>query len=114
MLRMLLVSETLDVPIGPPSDLGTPRGDLQLESSNDINTEEDKDWYDKLLSRIAEHRKLDPVVVASKASAILARSEAIRYIQLGNPECVIVDDGKTRDRVIERFSNPAVVSAGEA
>jgi hypothetical protein len=107
MLRMLLVSETLDALIGPPGDVGTPRGDLQLASSEDINMEEDEEWYDKLLSRIAEYRKLEPAVVASKASSILARSEAIRYIQLGNPECIIIDDGKTRDRVIKRFSNPA-------
>jgi hypothetical protein len=106
MLRMLLASEVLDVLVGPPADIGTPRGDLQLESSNDINVKEDDAWFDNLLRRIAAHRGQDLAVIEAKARSIIARAEAIRYIQLGNPEAIIIDDGKTRERLSEEKGTP--------
>ena len=34
---------------------------------------------------------------------MLARAEAIRYVQIGNPEMIIIDDGKTKDRLAEDY-----------
>lgn len=99
MLRMLLASEVLDVFIGPPADIGTPRYNLQLETNDDINVNEDELWFDNLLRKIAAHRGQDLAAIEEKARSIIARAEAIRYMQLGNPEAIIIDDGKTRERL---------------
>ena len=66
-----------------------------------INVKEDDGWFDNLLRRIATHRGQDLAVIEAKARSIIARAEAIRYIQLGNPESIIIDDGKTRERLSE-------------
>lgn len=39
----------------------------------------------------------------AKAASVLARAEAIRYVQIGNPEMIIIDDGKTKDRLAEDY-----------
>jgi CHAT domain len=93
MLRMFLATELLDQLIGPPDGIDTPRGKLQHDANGFINTREDDRWYEKLLDRIAEHKQCDVAQVQSKARGIVARSEAIRYIQLGNPESILIDDG---------------------
>jgi hypothetical protein len=96
---MFLASEILDGLVGPPNDVDTPRGKLQVRANEGINLNEDEHWFDNLLDGIAEHRKQDVAAVRAKAQSIIARAEAIRYIQLGNPELIIIDDGKTKDRL---------------
>jgi hypothetical protein len=39
----------------------------------------------------------------SRATGILARSEAIRYFQLGNPETILIDDGTIREQVMKEY-----------
>lgn len=107
MLRMLYASEVLDKLVGPPAPPESPRGKIQLAANMDINTG-DEDWYDNLLDRIAQHRGERRESVNSKAKAVLARCEAIRYIQLGNPETILIDDGTIRDRVMKEFSGGGV------
>lgn len=97
MLRMLLASEVLDGLVGPAAPIEAPRGQLQLKANIDINAREDDNWFDNLLSNIAEHNKQEVSAVASKARAIIARAEAIRYVQLGNPETILIDDGQPKD-----------------
>jgi hypothetical protein len=101
MLRMVLASEILNGLVGPPDDMDTPRARFQLRANEDINVEEDEGWFDNLLEGIAEHRQQEITLVGAKAQSIIARAEAIRYIQLGNPELIIIDDGKTRERLEE-------------
>lgn len=52
-------------------------------------------------------------MVAGKAEAILARSEAIRYIQLGNPESILIDDGEVTKRVLDLYDNSDQVTIGQ-
>jgi len=99
MLRMFLASEILDGLVGPSADVDTPRWKLQMQANEDINLKEDEHWYDHLLASIAAHRRQDLNSVQMKAQSIIARAEAIRYIQLGNPELIVIDDGKTKDRL---------------
>lgn len=96
MLRMLLASELLDSLVGPPAEEGTFRSKLQIQVNADINIEEDENWFDNLLARIAEHRQQRLAVVETKARAVLAQAEAIRYVQLGNPEMIVIDDGSPK------------------
>lgn len=54
-------------------------------------------WFEWLLDTIAQHRNESTEAVLARANSIIARSEAIRYIQLRNPENILIDDGSIRD-----------------
>ena len=113
MLRMLLASEILDALVGLPLDLDTPRITLQLQVNAEINGEQE-DWFDNLLSNIVEYRRQDVHMIEMKAQQIIARSEAIRYVQLGNPETILIDDGETENRIAQATkSQRQSLAAGE-
>jgi hypothetical protein len=50
---------------------------------------------------VRENRGQNLATVQEKAQSLIARAEAIRYIQLGNPELIIIDDGRTREGLAE-------------
>lgn len=110
MLRMLLASEMLDALVGPPAPSESPRGEIQTATNMDINTG-DENWFDNLLDRIAKHRGDTRETVEAKARSVLVRSEAIRYLQLGNPETILIDDGTIVARVMKEYSGTAPVGA---
>jgi hypothetical protein len=99
MLRMLLASELLDLLVGPPAALESPRGQIQRDANVDINSY-DPAWFDRLIERIAGHRAEDLKSVRSRVKGIIARSDAIRYVQLGNPESILIDDGSIRAQFV--------------
>jgi hypothetical protein len=99
MLRMTFSSELLDELIGPPAREGSPRARLQLAANIDINAREEDAWYDNLLSNIAKERGEDRREIESEARGVIARCESIRYVQLGNPETILIDDGETHTRI---------------
>ena len=107
MLRMSLASELLDDLVGPPAPLESPRIQLQLKANMYINADGDENWYERLLADIAEHRGQGVAVVATKAASIVARSDAIRYVQLGNPETILIDDGRIRKKVLSEYGRVA-------
>ncbi len=107
MLRMLYASEVLNELVGPPRALDSPRGNIQSAANADINTGDER-WYDNLLDRIAQHRGVTCERVESKAATVLARCEAIRYVQLGNPETILIDDGAIRNQVMREYSGGTV------
>jgi len=102
MLRMQFASEHLDRLVGPPAAPDSPRGRLQYAANMDINSFVEA-WYDNLLHRIAQHLGKPDDAIASQARGIVARSEAIRYVQLGNPESILIDDGSVRERVMNLY-----------
>jgi hypothetical protein len=104
LLRMLLASEILDALVGPPAPKGTPRARLQTIANVEINSREFGDWYERLLGAIAKYRGEEFETVRSKARNVLARSEAIRYVQLGNPETILIDDGEIRKQVLQEYN----------
>jgi hypothetical protein len=99
MQRMFLASEILNALIGPPDVEGSPRQTWQLQANIHINSYE-PDWFDKLLAGIAEHRNEKLGDVARRAVRAIATSEAIRYIQLGHPENILIDDGSIRAQFV--------------
>jgi len=99
MQRMFLASEILNALGGPPDVEGSPRHSLQLQANVHINSYE-PDWFDKLLTGIAEHRNERLGDVARRAARAIATSEAIRYIQLGHPENILIDDGSIRAQFV--------------
>lgn len=103
MIRMLLASEILDGLVGPPSPLNSPRGQIQVATNMAINTH-DTEWFDKLLRSIWEYRKEPEDRIRERANGIVARSEAIRYVQLGNPETILIDDGRIQAAVMSEYS----------
>jgi hypothetical protein len=92
MQRMFLASEILNALVGPPDLEGSPRQTLQIQANVHINSYE-PDWFDKLLAGVAGHRNETLDDVARRAARAIAASEAIRYIQLGHPENILIDDG---------------------
>jgi hypothetical protein len=108
MLRMLLATEILDALVGPPDEEGTPRYDMQLAANIDINTREAGDWFENLLKAIATHRGEPVERIQSHARAVIARAEAIRYVQLGHPESILIDDGEVRKHLEQLISGEAV------
>ena len=99
MQRMFLASETLNALVGPPDVKGSPRHTLHLQANVHINSYE-PDWFDKLLAGITEHRHEKLGDVARRAVRAIAASEAIRYIQLGHPENILIDDGSIRAQFV--------------
>ncbi|HLZ77115.1 CHAT domain-containing protein [Phenylobacterium sp.] len=93
MQRMYLASELLDVLVGPLKALDSPRMSLQSRANLHINTGA-VDWYERILADIAGHRNETVMATTSLAERIVARSESIRYIQLGHPENILIDDGR--------------------
>lgn len=99
MQRMFLASEVLNALVGTPDIEGSPRQTMQLQANMDINTVEGA-WFENLLAGIAEYRTEEYDVVAKRVSRVIALSETIRYIQLGHPESVLVDDGSIRGQFV--------------
>jgi len=99
MQRMFLASEILRGLIGPPDIEGSPRWKMEREANMDINSY-DPDWFENLLSRIAEYRGEEYDFILERVSRIIALSEAIRYVQLGHTESIRVDDGGIREQFV--------------
>lgn len=99
MQRMLLASELLDALVGPIDSIFSPRGQLQSRANRYINMGE-RDWYERILMDVAAHRgeALEKAIV--QAERIVARSESIRYVQLGHPENILIDDGRIRAAIV--------------
>lgn len=98
MLRMLFASEILDELVGPPAAPNSARGKIQTSANVEINSG-DPEWFDKLIGRVAAYRNQDVSVVMEMTSDVIARCEAIRYVQLGNPETILIDDGRVSESV---------------
>lgn len=92
MLRMQFQSEIFDHVFGPLSSEERRKKDvfdLQARGNQIINFG-DVDWYEQVLTIIAEHTSIPYENILKKAETALARSETIRYVQLGNPETIII------------------------
>jgi hypothetical protein len=108
MLRMLFASEILDALVSPPDDEGTPRYKIQDAVNHDINVKETDDWYDNMISAIAEYRQEPLERVSALAQAAITRTEAVRYIQLGHPERIIIDDGNILPHIEKHFKTTLI------
>ena len=92
MLRMQYQSEIFDYVFGPiTSEVRKDRAvfDLQSEGNHIINFG-NLDWYEQIVTKIAEFTEKPYHEIIRKAEAALSRSETIRYVQLGNPETIVI------------------------
>lgn len=71
---------------------------IQTSANVEINSG-DPEWFDKLIGRVAGYRNQDVAEVMGMTSDMIARCEAIRYVQLGNPETILIDDGRVSESV---------------
>lgn len=99
MQRMTLASEILDKLVGPTANLNEPRGGIQSLANLDINSG-NPEWYEELLQRIQDHSGHPMDVVNRRAARALSKSEAIRYVQLGWPENILIDDGSIFEALV--------------
>jgi len=103
MVQMLFASEMLDYLVGPPEPEGSPRWGMQTAANIDINSGEER-WFDNILDRVAIHLGQERNSLESRAKGFIGRTEAIRYVQLGSPEQILIDDGQIRARVLKEYS----------
>lgn len=88
LMRMVLGTDMVNG-IVKDEDLAT---NLKIRANFHINGRE-PDWYDAIIADIAEATHSEPAVVARRTRNIMARSDAVRYVQLGWPESILIDDG---------------------
>ena len=99
MQRMYLASELLDALVGPLVSMDSPRASLQTAANFAINSGNPR-WFEALVADIAAHLGETVQAVEVRSQRVIARSEAIRYVQLGLPEHVLIDDGSVRDGLV--------------
>lgn len=106
MLRMQLLTDILDrfASAGHLSTLD--RNRIHTLGNTEINAL-NPDWLDEVETQIASSAKLAKADVMSRVDDAIPLSDTIRYIQVGNPESILVDDerrikGPRPKLVIER------------
>jgi hypothetical protein len=102
MLRMLLafeiVVELVDAEHGDFSN----RESVQMKANTDINSGEER-WFENLIQNVAEVRHETVEAATNHIQRVIAYSEAIRYIQLGNPEAIKVSNDAIRADVMRQY-----------
>jgi hypothetical protein len=53
-----------------------------------------------LLARIASFKEISTERLSAAADAVIAQSQSIRYVQLGNPDTIIVETEEIHHRVL--------------
>lgn len=99
MLRMVLAQEIVDAIVAPSLDPTSAGSRLKSLANMEINMGR-ADWHEALLRRLASEVGAEQKVVDRKAFAAMASGQAVRYVQLGHPETIIVDDGSIAQSVL--------------
>jgi len=63
---------------------------IHTELNKSINIEEDRGWLATLINLVANETGLGAPEVHSMFRRAIAYSETIRYIQIGNPEAILI------------------------
>lgn len=74
------------------------RSRFMLETNTDLNPLR-PDWFDRLRNRVMENGTLDRDAWDRKVPDLIAGSDAIRYVHLGNPESIIVASPEVRKAI---------------
>lgn len=109
MLRMQLLSDLLR----PLAQLGhlteEKRREIHAFGNIQIN-KRNNDWYEDVINMAAAESSLAPSVVRDVFCKAISLSDTIRYVQIGNPEYILIDDpalsGTADIGVGERLSDP--------
>lgn len=82
--------------------------EIHLAANHDINPPNERtDWLPRLKERCIEAGGLDQDQWAAAYTAILAASDVIRYVNIGNPEAILISD----ERVLKRTMHEAHMQA---
>jgi hypothetical protein len=73
---------------------------LLLETLMDLNPLR-SDWFERRSDRIIAEGKIDNPIWEREAADLIARSDAIRYLHLGNPEAIVVSGPKVLAKMEE-------------
>jgi hypothetical protein len=74
------------------------RNQIQFETNLDINRPR-RDWLDRLAERCKAIGGIDETTWQSLFADILAGSDVIRYLHIGNPESILITDPKAIQRI---------------
>lgn len=77
------------------------RADLQLKTNMDLNPHNPA-WYEKMLERVRAACNVLPEDFERQIADVIAASDAIRYLHLGNPEAIMVADHRAASRALGR------------
>jgi hypothetical protein len=80
MLRMTVATEIINELVGVHGAIQT-----RQRANIDINSRR-TDWFERLVENLAPEIDEEPTRVRKRALAAIARSDAIRYTHIGNPE----------------------------
>ena len=108
MIRMSLVTEMLVDLVSSragPDRYSADMAKLQVDTTEAIHINE-KNWYRSFIPALAELQQDSPANVAKRARRAIAGSDSIRYVQLGNPDLILVDDGSISSDVMEQYGAP--------
>ncbi|MDP3746347.1 MAG: CHAT domain-containing protein [Phenylobacterium sp.] len=97
-LRMMLVAETARglAQAGHIANEAAPG--LQF-LGNELILRGQRDWFEQVVARYRAATGLGEVQWAAFFGDLLAGSEAVRYVQVGNPETIVVTTGELMDQV---------------
>ena len=76
------------------------RKDLLLQTNMDLNPLKPL-WYERMIERILAACEPTPANFERELADIVAASDAIRYLHLGNPEAIMVADHRVSTKVFE-------------
>ena len=76
--------------------------DIHLSANQDINPPNERtDWLPRLKERCIEAGSLNHEQWTAVYTDILAASDAIRYVNIGNPEAILISDERVLKRTIQ-------------
>jgi hypothetical protein len=116
MLRMQLLTDLLQTFVDDGRMTEEQMAKVHERGNHYINLL-DPDWFEAAIAACAEETALDADLVRTRFKQAIATSDAIRYVQLGSPESLILDDqvrmdGERPNRVIDRGAIYTASTAG--
>ena len=102
MLRMLLASEIVGELVAAEHGDFSNRESIQMKANMDINSGEER-WFENLVQNVAEIRNETVEAATNHVQRVIAHSEAVRYVQLGNPETIKVSSEEIRADVMREY-----------
>ncbi|MCW3847368.1 CHAT domain-containing protein [Sphingomonas sp. LB-2] len=100
-LRMQLASDIVRGLVARDLLPADQANDVQLQANMDINTPR-PDWLDRLAERCQDVGGFEAARWQATYSDILAASDVIRYVNLGNPESILIADERVVQRAMEQ------------
>lgn len=86
--------------------------ELLLATNIDLNPLRD-DWFERLAGRVIAECGFDDATWRKLTADLIASSDAIRYLHLGNPESILVSGPSVARGMMKRFAKVAALTEAE-